>query len=344
MPNKTELYTFAEARRELGVTVRFLRHLLTTNALKADFQEGRVFITEESIRAWKAIPEAERAAKRSSFLKKIGPGVITGAADDDPSGIGTYSTVGARFGLGLSWLALYLLPLMTAVQETCARIGIVTGSGVRPLEHEALPAFLANQRWFGGKDGAIERTHLGGVVQLPDSDAPAWGMSVTTEAGETHPQYAMPPAIAVGRRPPPPPDDQPRPNAANHERPPGTLHHGVMYGTLGRDGSAAIRHVHRKNFLPTYGMFDEQRFVERGDGVRACEPPSGRAAMPGCGAAGRATPGLTGGRSGGGGVQERGRGRWGMRRPHRGTGDVRADPRFRHRLRAMPYSIGQAQR
>ncbi len=60
----------------------------------------------------------------------IGPGVITGAADDDPSGIATYSQAGAQFGLGMLWLAIFQYPLFLAVQEMCARIGLVTGSGL----------------------------------------------------------------------------------------------------------------------------------------------------------------------------------------------------------------------
>ncbi len=64
------------------------------------------------------------------WLRIIGPGLITGAADDDPSGIGTYSQAGAAYGSGLLWLALYMLPLMIAVQEMCGRIGLVTGKGI----------------------------------------------------------------------------------------------------------------------------------------------------------------------------------------------------------------------
>ena len=60
----------------------------------------------------------------------LGPGVITGAADDDPSGITTYSLAGAQFGTGLLWTALLTWPLMTAVQTMCARIGMVTGRGL----------------------------------------------------------------------------------------------------------------------------------------------------------------------------------------------------------------------
>lgn len=63
-------------------------------------------------------------------LRILGPGLITGAADDDPSGIGTYSQAGAAYGLRLLWPALYLLPLMIAIQEMCARIGLVTGQGL----------------------------------------------------------------------------------------------------------------------------------------------------------------------------------------------------------------------
>jgi NRAMP (natural resistance-associated macrophage protein)-like metal ion transporter len=74
--------------------------------------------------------------KRSKFFsikrfgKSLGPGVITGASDDDPSGIATYSQAGAKFGLGLLWMALFQLPMMIVVQEMCARIGLVTGKGL----------------------------------------------------------------------------------------------------------------------------------------------------------------------------------------------------------------------
>lgn len=64
------------------------------------------------------------------WLRVVGPGLVTGAADDDPSGIGTYSQAGAAFGTGQLWLALYMLPLLIAVQEMCARIGLVTGTGL----------------------------------------------------------------------------------------------------------------------------------------------------------------------------------------------------------------------
>jgi NRAMP (natural resistance-associated macrophage protein)-like metal ion transporter len=65
-----------------------------------------------------------------SALRSLGPGLITGASDDDPSGIATYSQAGASFGLGMLWMALFQLPMMTVVQEMCARIGLVEGDGL----------------------------------------------------------------------------------------------------------------------------------------------------------------------------------------------------------------------
>src|SRR5579862_1430917 len=64
------------------------------------------------------------------FFANLGPGLITGAADDDPSGISTYSVVGAAFGYAPLWTALFSFPLMTAVQYMCARLGMVTGLGL----------------------------------------------------------------------------------------------------------------------------------------------------------------------------------------------------------------------
>jgi NRAMP (natural resistance-associated macrophage protein)-like metal ion transporter len=65
-----------------------------------------------------------------SFLKSLGPGLITGTADDDPSSIATFAQAGAKFGLGMLWTAIYLIPLIVVIQEICARIGLLTGSGL----------------------------------------------------------------------------------------------------------------------------------------------------------------------------------------------------------------------
>jgi len=68
--------------------------------------------------------------KGESYIKKLGPGLITGAADDDPAGIATYSQAGAQFGTGLLWLSVWTLPFMITIQEMCARIALVTGNGL----------------------------------------------------------------------------------------------------------------------------------------------------------------------------------------------------------------------
>ncbi|MDR3519709.1 MAG: divalent metal cation transporter [Candidatus Pacebacteria bacterium] len=74
--------------------------------------------------------------KLKKLFKILGPGLITGAADDDPSGIATYSQTGSQFGYGQLWTALLLLPFMTAIQEACARIGAVTGKGIAAVIKE----------------------------------------------------------------------------------------------------------------------------------------------------------------------------------------------------------------
>lgn len=89
-----------------------------------------------------------------AFWKSLGPGIVTGAADDDPSGIATYSVAGAQFGSTLLWTALFTWPLMVAVQTMCARVGMVTGRGIAgALRHKfprpvllvaAIALFIAN--------------------------------------------------------------------------------------------------------------------------------------------------------------------------------------------------------
>ena len=76
------------------------------------------------------------------FLRKLGPGLITGAADDDPSGIATYSVAGAQHGTALLWTALVTLPLMGCVQMMCARIGMVTGQGLAATLRLKFPKWL----------------------------------------------------------------------------------------------------------------------------------------------------------------------------------------------------------
>jgi Mn2+/Fe2+ NRAMP family transporter len=82
---------------------------------------------------------SRRRLRGPGYFKRLGPGIVTGAADDDPSGIGTYSQVGAAFGLGLLWTTLATLPLAVAVQEATARLGLVTGKGLARLLRERFP-------------------------------------------------------------------------------------------------------------------------------------------------------------------------------------------------------------
>lgn len=76
------------------------------------------------------------------YFSRLGPGIITGAADDDPSGIATYSQLGAQTGYRLLWSAVYLLPLAFAVQEACARLAIVSNQGLASIIRHRLPRFV----------------------------------------------------------------------------------------------------------------------------------------------------------------------------------------------------------
>jgi len=97
---------------------------------KGDLENARVDVPTTS------------AGPRKPFWKCLGPGLITGVADDDPSGIGTYSVTGAQFGYGLLWLTPVCIPLMSAVQEMCGRVGIVTGRGLASVIKRDYPRWL----------------------------------------------------------------------------------------------------------------------------------------------------------------------------------------------------------
>jgi NRAMP (natural resistance-associated macrophage protein)-like metal ion transporter len=87
-------------------------------------------------------PRGEDTPEPRSLLKVLGPGLVTGAADDDPSGIGTYSQVGAQFGYTLSWTMVLSYPLMVSIQEVCARIGATTGKGIASNLRQHYPRSL----------------------------------------------------------------------------------------------------------------------------------------------------------------------------------------------------------
>jgi NRAMP (natural resistance-associated macrophage protein)-like metal ion transporter len=118
------------------------------------------------------------------FLRILGPGLVTGAADDDPSGIATYSQTGAQFGFGQLWTSLYQIPLLIAVQECCARIGVVTGRGLSGVikEHYSrkvligvvLLVVVANIINIGADIGAVAA-----ASQLV-VDAPFWLYAILT--------------------------------------------------------------------------------------------------------------------------------------------------------------------
>src|SRR5258705_11541663 len=87
---------------------------------------------------------ASRVAPRRvrSFFAELGPGLITGAADDDPSGISTYSVTGASFGYAPLWTALFSFPLMVSIQLMCARLGMVTGRGLAGVLRRTYPPWV----------------------------------------------------------------------------------------------------------------------------------------------------------------------------------------------------------
>jgi len=89
-------------------------------------EEGIVFAKKEE----KVLISKKPFKLAEEYWDTLGPGLTTGAADDDPSGIATYSQAGARYGLQLVWLSLFTYPFMATVQEMCARIGIVSGEGL----------------------------------------------------------------------------------------------------------------------------------------------------------------------------------------------------------------------
>lgn len=109
--------------------------------------------------------QLKQVKKAKGFWRNLGPGLITGAADDDPSGIATYSQTGAAYGFQLIWLAAFTFPLMSIVQEMCGRIGLTTGRGLAGnirinypkwvLYLCALSLFVANTFNIGANIGAM---------------------------------------------------------------------------------------------------------------------------------------------------------------------------------------------
>ena len=86
--------------------------------------------------------ENRLAVRSRGYFRRLGPGIVTGAADDDPSGIGTYSQAGAAAGYGFLWSAVWLLPLAFSVQEACARLALVTGKGLAAIIKARMPRWV----------------------------------------------------------------------------------------------------------------------------------------------------------------------------------------------------------
>lgn len=88
------------------------------------------------------LPSIRQRLRKAALFEQLGPGLVTGAADDDPSGIATYSQAGAEFGSGLLWTLVLTYPLMTAIQLVSAQIGRVTGAGLAKNMGEVLPRWV----------------------------------------------------------------------------------------------------------------------------------------------------------------------------------------------------------
>jgi NRAMP (natural resistance-associated macrophage protein)-like metal ion transporter len=130
----------------------------------AEFLDRTVIATQKFTQN---MPAGSMLKKTEDYWHMLGPGLTTGASDDDPSGIATYSQTGAQFGFQFLWLAFWTLPLSVIVQEMCARIGLVTGQGLaanirvyfnkRILYSCALLLFVANAVNIGADLGAMAK-------------------------------------------------------------------------------------------------------------------------------------------------------------------------------------------
>src|ERR1700684_4077660 len=102
----------------------------------------RSSVTSRSSIEREPAPHTRNPSGIRRFFASLGPGLITGAADDDPSGISTYSVAGAALGYSILWTALFSFPLMAAVQLMCARLGMVTGTGLGSVIRTRYPRWV----------------------------------------------------------------------------------------------------------------------------------------------------------------------------------------------------------
>lgn len=142
------------------------KHKIITKTAEAPAEMlGRAVLVSQIVRDASLNNRVVRKTK--DYWHMLGPGLTTGASDDDPSGIATYSQVGAQYGFGLLWMAPWSFPLMATVQEMCARIGMVTGRGLagniriffskRVLYICSVLLFIANTFNIGANLGAMAK-------------------------------------------------------------------------------------------------------------------------------------------------------------------------------------------
>ncbi len=123
----------ASIPRDARYTVHTMKRTATDNRVEQAFEEPARALEEGielATRGERTLVSKKPFRLAEEYWTTLGPGLTTGAADDDPSGIAAYSQAGAQFGLGLIWTSLFTFPFMAVVQEMCARIGVVTGQGL----------------------------------------------------------------------------------------------------------------------------------------------------------------------------------------------------------------------
>jgi len=140
---------------------------ITTDVNEIKTRVGDSLASQKAVGVMATGQVIKTAQEVKSYWNKLGPGLTTGASDDDPSGIATYSQAGARYGFQLLWLAAFTFPLMSVVQEMCARIGLVTGRGLagtirlhfskKLLYTVSLLLFVANAFNIGADLGAMAK-------------------------------------------------------------------------------------------------------------------------------------------------------------------------------------------
>lgn len=159
-------------KRAFGVGAEVVRDAVDATIMTE--VEGAKLIEEAAVKTTK---------KARKFWHILGPGLVTGAADDDPSGVATYSQTGAQYGFKLLWFAPLTLPLMGAIQEMCARIGLVTGRGLASnikrffprwvLILTAILLLVANTFNIGADLGALAK-----ATQLLTPTWPFWALVI----------------------------------------------------------------------------------------------------------------------------------------------------------------------